>query len=120
MSNFVWVILGGALGAPARYLTDRVISSQHSRDWPWGTFSVNVLGSSLLAAVMSIAWETADPGLLLFLTAGFLGAFTTWSAFAVEVVQLVGRGQLVNAVSYVVGTFAAAGCAVAVVHAAFG
>ncbi|MDT7771894.1 MAG: fluoride exporter, partial [Pseudonocardiales bacterium] len=46
------VLLGGAIGAPLRYLADRVVQSRHDSGFPWGTFTVNTVGSLVLGVVL--------------------------------------------------------------------
>ena len=55
------VILGAALGAPARYLTDWVIQGRHGPVFPWGTFAVNVSGSAVLGFLVALA-APGSPG----------------------------------------------------------
>ncbi len=72
------VILGAAIGAPARFLID-----QHFRkftDKPIGTFTVNVLGSFVIGIAYSSTEHLYD-----FLAIGFAGAFTTWSTFIIDI-----------------------------------
>lgn len=92
----IWwaVALGAACGAPCRYLLDAAVSSRLGRDRPWGTLVVNLLGSAgagLLAGVSIHAEVSA--ALVSLLGAGFLGAFTTASTFALEVVTLAEAGR---------------------------
>jgi CrcB protein len=101
MNAWVLVLLGGAIGAPARYLTDRLISSWHTHDWPWGTFVVNVLGAFALGALVTSAPGTDG---LAFLGVGVLGSYTTWSTFSVEVVRLGQQGERRNAITYLMAT----------------
>ena len=94
------VALGGATGALARYGTTRAISAGAGWDPAWSTAVVNVLGALALGAA---AQRLADrPGAALLLMTGFLGAFTTFSTFAMDAVQLL-RGQGVLAASAYVG-----------------
>jgi CrcB protein len=79
------VALGAAVGAPLRYLIDRAVQSRHEAAFPWGTFAVNMLGSFLLGALVSIS-GTAGFALL---GTGFCGALTTYSTFGFETVGLV-------------------------------
>jgi fluoride exporter len=78
------VALGAAVGAPLRYLIDRAVQSRHETAFPWGTFAVNMLGSFLLGALISIS-GTAGYALL---GTGFCGALTTYSTFGFETVGL--------------------------------
>ncbi|HEY0167249.1 MAG TPA: CrcB family protein [Jatrophihabitans sp.] len=88
------IALGAAVGAPARYLTDRAIQSIQSERptrFPWGTLTVNVLASLILGAVTG-AGARLDPDLALLLGAGFSGALSTYSAFGYETLRLSRQG----------------------------
>ena len=101
--------LGAAAGAPARYLLDQRISRGRTTSFPVGTFTVNLLGSLLLGVLLG-AHDAGGVGsdLVVLLGAGFCGAFTTYSAFAVEVAAL-GRARLTRtALAYAVLSPAAA------------
>ena len=85
--------LGAALGAPARYLTDRAIQSRHDTLFPWGTFTVNVVGSLILGVLLGVATHRQVPaGLVAGLGTGFCGALTTYSTFGYETVRLAEDG----------------------------
>jgi len=91
------VLLGGAVGAPARYLVDRWLTARLPGPFPWGTFAVNVVGSFGLGLMAAAA-----PGWLLSLGGvGFCGALTTFSTFSFETVELVEHGRPVTAVANV-------------------
>lgn len=81
------IFLGGAVGAPLRYLVDRAVQSRHDSVFPWGTFSVNLAGCLVLGALAGAG--TALPGSLLALAGtGFCGALTTYSTFSYETLRL--------------------------------
>jgi CrcB protein len=83
----VLVFVGAAVGAPLRYLTDRAVQSRHDSLFPWGTFSVNLVGCLILGALAGAG--TALPGPLLALVGtGFCGALTTYSTFSYETLHL--------------------------------
>lgn len=109
------VLIGGAVGAPLRYLTDLFVQSRRDSVLPWGTLSVNVAGSLLLGALASGVTNAGAPGWLLTLAGtGFCGALTTFSTFGYETVRLVEDGAwleaLVNvSLSLVLGFMACAG-----------
>jgi CrcB protein len=85
----VLVLLGGALGAPLRYLTDVVVQSRHGSGLPWGTITVNLIGSFLLGLVAGLASTGDAPAWVLTLVGtGFCGALTTFSTFSYETVRL--------------------------------
>jgi CrcB protein len=109
------VLLGGAVGAPLRYLTDLYIQSRHDSLFPWGTFTVNVAGSALFGFLAAAAAASALPSWALTLAGtGFCGALTTFSTFGFETVRLLEErataAALLNAgLSLVVGLLAAIG-----------
>lgn len=93
------VLLGGAVGAPTRYLTDVVVQSRHRSVLPWGTITVNVAGSFVLGLVAAL---TASGHLgswaLTLVGTGFCGALTTFSTFSYETVRLAHDGHWRTAV----------------------
>lgn len=84
------VMLGAGLGAPCRWWLDRLIQSRHDSVFPWGTFSINVLGSLLLGFVLGVG---SPNELVLLLGTGFCGGFTTFSTFGFESVRLAAEGS---------------------------
>jgi fluoride exporter len=110
----VLVLLGGAVGAPLRYLTDLFVQSRHDSVFPWGTLTVNLAGSLLLGGLASAVVSGAAPTwLLTLLGTGFCGALTTFSTFGFETVRLVEDGSWLEAllnvtVSVVLGLAAVA------------
>ncbi len=110
MKTVLWVAAGGACGAVLRFGLQALTSEA---DYPWGTFLANVAGCLAIGMVIG-AFAGADwfegfgrP----LLVVGVLGAFTTFSAFSVDAVQLMEQGRLGPALGYVLGT--TAGCLVA-------
>ncbi len=86
MKEFVLVCLAGAAGTGARFALSTGIGALLGTQFPYGTIAVNVIGSFLIAAIAyaSAATELFPPTLRLVLTTGFLGGFTTYSAFNQE------------------------------------
>lgn len=113
--TIVLVLLGGAVGAPLRYLTDLFIQSRHDSVFPWGTFSVNVVGGFVLGVVAgAVSLADAPVWLLTLVGTGFCGALTTFSTFTFETVRLLEEGSLLEGllnttVSLVVGLASCAG-----------
>ena len=100
------IALGGALGAVLRHSVNVAALKFFGDGFPWGTLSVNVLGSfimGLLIAVFAHYWQP-NPAVKMFLITGFLGAFTTFSAFSLDVSVLYERGALAPAAGYVIGS----------------
>jgi CrcB protein len=92
------VLVGGALGAPLRYLTDLFVQSRHDSVFPWGTFAVNVVGSLVLGATAGAVTTAGGPEWVLTLVGtGFCGALTTFSTFGFETVRLVEDGSFQEA-----------------------
>jgi len=98
----VYVAIGGALGTLARYLVGVGLAKLLPGKMPWGTLAVNVLGAFAIGLVMTIfaLREELDSPVRLALTVGVLGGFTTYSAFAFEVVSLVQGRELTTAAIY--------------------
>jgi CrcB protein len=84
------VLVGAAIGAPLRYLTDRAVQARHDTVFPWGTFTVNVIGSLVLGAIAGGGAASGLPHQLQYLIGtGFCGALTTYSTFSYETLRLV-------------------------------
>jgi CrcB protein len=91
--TILWVALGAAVGAPLRYLTDRMVQARHDSLFPWGTWSVNVAGSLLLGFLAAgLIAGRVPPGVMAGLGTGLCGALTTYSTFGYEPVSLIEDG----------------------------
>jgi CrcB protein len=101
VSQLLAIGLGGALGAIARYGMGQLALLLLPRAFPFGTLLINVCGSVLIGVVYAWTLRRGGPGILYSAVAiGFLGAFTTFSTFALETVQLAARGQPWPALGY--------------------
>jgi CrcB protein len=89
--NIFFVALGGMLGSVGRYLSVSGIVYLLPYKFPLGTFIVNILGSFVMGCTVGFAERNLwfDQEWRVFLTAGFCGGFTTFSAFAFENVELL-------------------------------
>jgi fluoride exporter len=84
------VVVGAAVGAPLRYLVDRAVQARHDSVFPWGTFTVNMIGSALLGLVTGGALAAALPApVVTLLGTGLCGALTTYSTFSYETLRLL-------------------------------
>src|SRR5262245_52693813 len=103
---FLVVFIGGGLGSILRHALNQLSSSFLGPDFPYGTLSVNIIGS--LAMGLIAGWFALRGGggqtLLLFLTTGILGGFTTFSAFSLDAALLWERGQAARALLYALGS----------------
>jgi CrcB protein len=105
------VALGAAIGAPARYLTDRAVQRRHDSVFPWGTFIVNITGSALLGFLAGLP---GHGGAATVTGTAFCGAFTTYSTFGYETVRLVeDRAYLYAAVNIAASIITGLGAAYA-------
>jgi CrcB protein len=108
----LWVALGAAIGAPARYLTDRAVQGRHDSVFPWGTLMVNLVGSCVLGFLVAASTHLS-PAVSAALGTGFCGALTTYSTFSYEIVRLLEDGSrfyaAANVVASLLGGFGAVG-----------
>lgn len=104
MLEWLAIAIGGAAGALARWLMSAGVHRWLGREFPWGTLAVNVAGSFAmgLLAVLLVERLAVGPAWRGALLVGFLGAFTTFSTFALETVELAGEGMGVRAVANIV------------------
>ena len=107
------VILGAAVGAPTRYLTDRWLQSTHGTGFPWGTFTVNIVASFVLGLITGLAAvATVSPAVAVLIGTGFCGALSTWSTLGYETVRLAeDRAWTQAAFNIVVSVLAGLGAA---------
>ena len=106
MKLYFLIGIAGGLGAMARYALTALLSTPAARGFPWGTFSVNVIGSGLMGFLgvwLLTRWSLPMEYRVALLT-GFLGAFTTMSAFSVDTLALMQRQAWLLVTLYVVGT----------------
>ncbi|MEU9125841.1 fluoride efflux transporter CrcB [Streptomyces sp. NPDC048506] len=101
--NWLLVIAGAVVGAPLRFLTDRAVQARHDTVFPWGTFTVNVIGSVVLGLVSgAVTAGVASPQVQLLVGTGFCGALTTYSTFSYETLRLAEDGARFFAAANVV------------------
>jgi CrcB protein len=107
MVQLLLVFLGGGVGSMARHGVN-LAAGRFGADFPWGTFTVNVVGSFAMGAIAAWLAFRAGEGwsqhIRLLLTTGFLGGFTTFSAFSLDTAVLYERGAVGLAAAYVVAS----------------
>lgn len=102
LSDMLWVGLGGFVGANARMLLNTLVTTRLGVLLPYGTFVVNVSGCFLIGLLVgAIEARALSPAVRPLAITGFLGAYTTFSAFSIETVTLAGEGSLLLAAVYV-------------------
>ncbi len=102
LKNILFVMLGGSVGAAARYLVGLCCSHWRFTTLPIGTFIVNVLGCFLIGLLMGCAQKSAafSETAYLMLTVGLCGAFTTFSTFTADTFRLMDAGRGWMALAY--------------------
>jgi fluoride exporter len=107
------IALGGALGAPARYGVAQLVHVAKD-SFPWATFWTNITGSFALGLILALVLERFPPTRYLrpFVATGFLGAYTTYSTFAVETDLLIKDGHAAIGLAYAAASLAAGFAAV--------
>jgi CrcB protein len=104
IATLLQVAIGGATGAVCRYLTGLAATRWFGHGFPYGTLTVNIVGSFLMGCiVVALAHLSANRFAPLLMT-GLLGGFTTFSAFSLDAVTLYERGQTSAALIYVIAS----------------
>jgi len=106
MITVFWVALGGALGATGRYLVALGALRLFGPGFPWGTITVNVVGSlamGVLAGLFAHRLQVSTD-IRMFLMTGILGGFTTFSAFSLDVSVLLERKDYMMSALYIIGS----------------
>jgi len=98
------VMIGGAIGAALRYHLGALSLRLLGPGWPWGTLTANVAGGFAMGALagwLALRASGGGESLRLFLAVGVLGGFTTFSAFSLETLLMIERGEVASALAYV-------------------
>lgn len=100
--NFVYVMIGGSLGALLRYIISGIVQEKAGITFPLGTISVNFLGCFVFGFLAEISSETLffSPKMRMFTFMGFIGAFTTFSTFIWEAYQFLKEGSYLYSFIY--------------------
>lgn len=100
LHGLLWVVLGSALGGPARFFVSGFVGRRTGETFPWGTMAVNVSGAfviGLIAAASTASGTFATQEAWQFAVTGFLGAYTTVSSFSLQTLALARDGQMLSA-----------------------
>jgi CrcB protein len=103
MFHILLVAIGGAIGSVARYLVGVGMGRLMGMSFPWGTLTVNIVGSFAIGILTELVARrfNASAELRLLIVVGFLGGFTTFSSFSLDTMALVERGATFHAFAYV-------------------
>ncbi|MDF1644366.1 MAG: fluoride efflux transporter CrcB [Pseudomonadales bacterium] len=102
MLQLIAIALGGAMGSVARFLTANMVATQLGTRFPYGTLMVNLVGSFLIGLTYILIVEKFKMSAEIrgLVMVGFLGAFTTFSTFSLELLDMLKSGALVGAALY--------------------
>jgi len=108
LKHAIFIMFGGGLGSLFRYWVSIGVYALVGRSFPYGTLSVNVVGSFLMGFLSMLLIErlnTQEDFLCSFLLIGFLGGFTTFSSFSIETLNILRDGEILKGCLYVLASF---------------
>jgi len=105
MKQLILVFIGGGFGSALWYVIGKYLNN--TEGFPWGTFTVNILGSLLIGIILGFAAKnnTLSQNETLLLATGFCGGFTTFSAFAYENQAFLKSGDFTSFAMYTIASF---------------
>ena len=103
MRSYILVMVGGAVGSLLRFLCGKLLPAFSINTLPWPTFAVNIIGCFLAGTIAAFIkkQELSNDYYLLAIT-GFMGGFTTFSAFSLELLQYINNDKWSTAILYIV------------------
>ena len=103
LKSILFVGIGSFFGGALRYAVSLLMKNLSYQGFPWGTFTVNLLGCFLLGLIFALLgkYSSLNSSLYLLLATGFCGGFTTFSTFANESLQMLQSGNIVGFVTYI-------------------
>jgi len=104
--EFMWVGIGGFLGANSRNYAEKLINNWLGTAFPFGTFIVNITGAFIIGIIATYLGERYldDPYLKQLLVVGFLGGYTTFSSYSLDAINLFEDGKWQEALLYIIGS----------------
>ncbi len=108
MQPYLWIAVGSALGGMARYWCTGAAARLFGETFPWGTLLINILGSFIIGLFVALTGPDGryivDPNIRAFVTVGFCGGYTTFSAFSLQTMVLMQEGEWLHAGGYILGS----------------
>jgi CrcB protein len=108
MTTYLWIAIGSTLGGVARYWCSGVAARMIGETFPWGTLSVNVLGSFIIGFFGTLTGPDGrvfvSSNARLFVMVGFCGGYTTFSSFSLQTLALMQDGEWLRAGGNIVGS----------------
>lgn len=93
MLTYLWIAIGSALGGMSRYACSRYIATWFGETFPWGTITVNVVGSFIIGFFATLTGPDGRvmvaPDFRTFVMVGFCGGYTTFSSFSLQTLELI-------------------------------
>jgi CrcB protein len=118
MLTYLWIAIGSALGGMARYACSRAVALRYGETFPWGTLTVNVVGSIIIGFVAALAAPESrvmiSPNARQFMMVGLCGGFTTFSSFSLQTLELIRNRDFAEAGGNILLSVAACMAAVAI------
>lgn len=107
MKQALLIFIGGGLGSIARFVIGKLLNNYSGNSLPYGTLTVNILGSFLIGIFMGMAIKNnaMSQNQILFLIVGFCGGFTTFSTFAYENIIFLKSGDWFHFLIYTIASF---------------
>ena len=103
MITLISIAVGGALGALLRYFLGNQISIMFGTNFPWSILLINIFGSFLMGITIESfnLFSISNEPMQKFLTVGILGAFTTFSTFSLDAIDLITKNRIFDAFLYI-------------------
>lgn len=107
-TEYLWIIIGGALGTAARYWMTAAVASVTGPAFPWGTLLINIIGSFVIGLFDSLTDAGSSlssmPEVKTLVMVGICGGFTTFSSFNLQTLELMRAREFVRAGAYVLAS----------------
>ncbi|HEX5237330.1 MAG TPA: fluoride efflux transporter CrcB [Sphingomicrobium sp.] len=118
MLTYFWIAVGSALGGMARYACSRAVALQYGETFPWGTLTVNIIGSAVIGFIAALSGPDSrvivSPNARTFMMVGVCGGFTTFSSFSLQTLELIRNRDFSEALGNILLSVAACMAAVAI------